>query len=82
MAATFLASESPWTLDVDFLQVKLQDQTDGYEFSIKTPVTPARWQDYNEVRPTKSALPYLPLLLHARLHACRFDYPMVCLSGA
>ena len=52
------------SLNVCFLQVKLQDQPDGYEFSIKTPVTPARWQDYDEVSPGMSALPYplLPLL--------------------
>ena len=56
------------SLDVCFLQVKLQDQPDGYEFSIKTPVTPARWQDYDEVRPAESALPHLPPCLLMMLH--------------
>ena len=37
------------------VQVKLRDQPDGYEFSIKTPVTPPRWQDYDKVMPAASA---------------------------
>lgn len=30
--------------------VRVRDMPDGYEFSIRTPVTPARWQDFAEVR--------------------------------
>ena len=29
---------------------KPRPQPDSYEFSIRTPVTPARWRDYDEVR--------------------------------
>jgi hypothetical protein len=35
---------------VKSVQVKMQEQPDAYEFSIKTPVTPARWEDYDTVR--------------------------------
>ena len=31
-------------------QVKVQNQQHGYEFSIRTPVTPARWKQFDEVR--------------------------------
>lgn len=30
--------------------VRLHDMPDGYEVSIRTPVTPPRWEDFNEVR--------------------------------
>ncbi len=29
--------------------VRSKDMPNGYEFSIRTPVTPARWQDFAEV---------------------------------
>jgi hypothetical protein len=32
-------------------KAKRQRQPDAYEFSIRTPVTPARWDDYDEARP-------------------------------
>lgn len=38
-------------------QVKMREQPDAYEFSIKTPVTPARWEDYDTV--------CNPLMLHS-----------------
>jgi hypothetical protein len=31
-------------------QVRMPAQPDAYEFSIKTPVTPARWAEYDAVR--------------------------------
>ena len=30
-------------------QVKMTDQPDAYDFSIRTPVTPARWKLYDKV---------------------------------
>lgn len=50
--------------------MKLRDQPDGYEFSIKTPVTPPRWQDYHEVRDALLALESVQLFLElvANLH--------------
>lgn len=33
-------------------------QPDAYEFSIRTPVTPARWNDYDEVRLAAATTPH------------------------
>ena len=33
---------------------------DGYEVSIRTPVTPPRWEDFNEVRAAACKAAYLP----------------------
>lgn len=32
---------------------KMMDQPDAYELSIRTPVTPPRWQDFDKARPLK-----------------------------
>lgn len=36
-------------VQIVLVQVKLQDQPDAYDFSIRTPVTPARWKVYDQV---------------------------------
>jgi hypothetical protein len=46
--------------------VRLHDMPDGYEVSIRTPVTPPRWEDFNEVR-APACKPAVPAL---RLHLC------------
>lgn len=50
-------------------QVKLSNQPDGYEFSIKTPVTPSRWDDYDTVI---ADCPFLLFSAHVLLflHLC------------
>ena len=54
--------------------VKVPSQPDAYEFSIRTPVTPPRWRDFDQVpcacQPTSlitfmlASLPFLDALLH------------------
>ena len=38
------------------VQVRMPGQPDSYEFSIKTPVTPVRWADYDAVGPVLSTV--------------------------
>ena len=45
--------------------VRLHDMPDGYEVSIRTPVTPPRWEDFNEVRAAACQAACLPAPAHA-----------------
>ena len=63
------------------VQVRMPGQPDSYEFSIKTPVTPVRWADYDAVTsrscwlvlasgifPSQPLLPLPRLLIRWRPH--------------
>jgi hypothetical protein len=45
--------------------VRLEGQPDSYEFSIRTPVTPSRWSDYDQVRSQACLCDVHVLLMHS-----------------
>jgi hypothetical protein len=52
------------------MQVKVPDQPEGVEFSIRTPVTPQRWADFDEVCLLKNCRSY-GLCSHGHFTALR-----------
>ena len=55
--------------------VKVPSQPDAYEFSIRTPVTPPRWRDFDQVPCACQPISLITL----RLPHCPFS--MLCFTG-